>query len=637
MDCTALETPLVSSCKSEREEEGASSCPPLSDEDGHSTTTAHPLCSGWSFLKRQTEVFEPVNGMVLENDTDATLTCSLTLAPKSIEIPKNPSWLSFTSPYQTTPPPPPHLEPYYTPDEMALSQDKPVADLRDSPVWIVTTAALPWMTGTAVNPLLRAAHLLHYRQRRHQYTHSAPVYLVLPWLESPEDRVALYGQDWHDATPETQRNYIVDWLATAANLPEAATALRIEFYPARYHSALSSIFAMGDVLEGLTATSGRDILILEEPEHLNYYRAPTSRDNKFVYTVGIVHTNYRYYAQQHVTGLVTAPLVAAISAGLVRAYCNQVIKLSDILQDYAPHKQIVCNVHGIRHDFLQKDAPTGNKIYFLGKLLWAKGLDHLLMMQHTYRQQTGGFFAMDIYGSGPEEEEIQQAFLGTTEELVTCSTVTNPSSVITSNTTTKGDEKDVFAVSLGKRSFSWSYPTLSTLRRQGALPVKFCGRIDHAALSSEYKIFVNPSISEVLCTVTAEALAMGKFVILPEHPSNNFFRQFLNAKFYAKPLDFVAQLQAALGEDPIPLSLEHRYQLSWEAATERLFEAAAVSEREMARRERLYGREDQRLAELHYELSKGRRGDVLRKVLGGGPVADQVQYQLQRRSDVLAV
>lgn len=73
------------------------------------------------------------------------------------------------------------------------------------------------------------------------------------------------------------------------------------------------------------------------------------------------------------------------------------------------------------------------------------------------------------------------------------------------------------------------------------LDVEFNPATDHAELSM-YKTFVNPSESEVLCTTVAEALAMGKFVVIAEHASNEFFYQFPNTLKFKTQEEFNEQV-----------------------------------------------------------------------------------------------
>jgi len=471
---------------------------------------------------------------------------------------------------------------------------------------VVTTATLPWMTGTAVNPLLRAVYLNKMNRTAveeissfnndnlsHQvkYDMMGTVTLCVPWLVDETDRKTVYGEQYNFESCHDQEKYIRMWLRESAKLPLEAdldtNGIQIAFYKATYSLEFLSILPLGDVRECINLNEEKaDICILEEPEHLNFtlplHCKPWTQS--FRHVVGIMHTNYAAYTKAHLSSLVMTPFIFNISNALTRVHCDKIIKLSDTLQTYAIEKECVTNVHGIRKDFLDEgqrramslktgcdDIDTSEGIYFIGKLLWAKGLDKLLELESAYKRKVGDYFKIDVYGSGPEEEEIRRAFHGWNKRSFSSKENLKKASSVK-------DKMDALISEMPKSRFEF---------RKESIPASFPGRKDHALLTDGYKIFVNPSITEVLCTTTAEAIAMGKFAIIPVHPSNTFFEQFPNCLTYQRKSDFVSKLQYAIAHDPTPLSDEHFNILTWEAANERCVQASMITKRDQQRRKRL--------------------------------------------------
>ena len=148
-------------------------------------------------------------------------------------------------------------------------------------VTIVTTAALPWMTGTAVNALLRAAYLAESGYR---------VTLCVPWIH-PEEQLLVMPKGKLCADPDAQEQLMRTWLSERDG---AVAPFDIRFYPARFDVMRGSILPIGDTTRWVGDSC--DLCVLEEPEHLNWYHGGGQWRRCFKLVVGVVHTNYLRYA-----------------------------------------------------------------------------------------------------------------------------------------------------------------------------------------------------------------------------------------------------------------------------------------------------------------------------------------------------
>ena len=112
------------------------------------------------------------------------------------------------------------------------------------------------------------------------------------------------------------------------------------------------LIGVGDIT-ALIPQEECDLVVLEEPEHLNWYRAPGENwISKYKHVVGIVHTNYFVYATEQPAAFIRAPGMRLLSSWMCRVHCHRIIKLSGTLQAFAPEKELIENVHGVRRSFL---------------------------------------------------------------------------------------------------------------------------------------------------------------------------------------------------------------------------------------------------------------------------------------------
>jgi len=110
---------------------------------------------------------------------------------------------------------------------------------------------MPWMTGTAVNPILRAAHLARTKERHH-------VTLCVPWVP-PEDQPCIFAHDRFEDSKEQER-CMRRWARDNLGF---WPRIDIKFYAARYWASIGSIVASEDLTE---CVDERDVAVLEEPE-----------------------------------------------------------------------------------------------------------------------------------------------------------------------------------------------------------------------------------------------------------------------------------------------------------------------------------------------------------------------------------
>lgn len=320
---------------------------------------------------------------------------------------------------------------------------------------------------------------------------------------------------------------------------------------------------------------------MEEPEHLTWFHSGPRWTKAFTRAIGIAHTNYGDYVAA-LRGKAAGAAVASANRALVAVHTDAVIRLSDALP--ALPRARTAFVHGVARGFITagRGAEPGRGAYFVGKALWAKGYSELVaLLRPDPEWGPAAAAARDPPRPSPPLAEQWGPPDGGAEDLPGTG-----GSGGGSGGSTPPPPPSVDAFGSGEDA-----DAIREAAAAAGVPLTLRPGRDHLDPSLRaYRVFVNPSTSDVVATTSAEALALGRWLVCPIHPCNEFFSSFRACLRYRDAAGFRAQLCRALSRPPPKLSAEERARLTWSAATRRFLDAVeAPAERQRAQNARRKG------------------------------------------------
>lgn len=324
--------------------------------------------------------------------------------------------------------------------------------------------------------------------------------LGLPWLDARSQK-KLWGKEIFK-TPQAQ----ADWIRQEAQHMQVPPLPDIFFFRGVFSQSAYSIFITQDPFQVVPKSR---FYVLEEPEHLAWLPCVSARKKLAAEKIlGIVMTNYGFYIRQpkRPDRALLAYLVEKRNRSLMRKHTDLIAPLSPAV-DLANlcHPLVHQQVTGVLDRFKAVSPVKSNNqaVYFMGRLVWEKALDVVIQ---TAQQLN---IPIDIYGEGPHQQQME--------------------------TQARGIQAPVFFKGP-------AYSPWETLEN--------------------YRVFFNPSLSEVLCTTTAEALVAGRHVVIPACAANIPFYDLPNVHVYTDARSMEIALYQALKTLPKDAK-EARQRFDW--------------------------------------------------------------------------